>query len=37
MNTDLRISYPNSERVYMKGVIHRNIRVAMRRVITHNI
>ena len=36
MNTDLRISYPNSERVYMEGVIHRNIRVAMRRVITHN-
>lgn len=37
MNTDLRISYPNSERVYMEGAIHRNIRVAMRRVITHNI
>ena len=32
MNTDLRISYPNSERVYMEGVIHPNIRVAMRRV-----
>ncbi|MBO7312690.1 MAG: phosphomethylpyrimidine synthase ThiC, partial [Alistipes sp.] len=32
MKTDLRISYPESEKVYMEGAIHPDIRVAMRRV-----
>ena len=32
MKADLRISYPESEKVYMEGVIHPDIRVAMRRV-----
>ena len=32
MNTNLKISYPESEKVYMEGVIHPNLRVAMRRV-----
>ena len=32
MNTNLKISYPESEKVYMEGVIHSNLRVAMRRV-----
>ena len=32
MKTDLRISYPNSERVYVAGTIHPSVRVAMRVV-----
>ena len=29
---DLKISYPNSEKVYVSGSIYPNIRVAMRKV-----
>ena len=32
MKTDLKITYPGSERVYMNGIIHPNIRVGMRMV-----
>ena len=32
MKTNLKISYPASEKVYMEGAIHPDIRVAMRRV-----
>ena len=32
MKTDLKISYPESERVYLEGAIHPSVRVAMRRV-----
>ena len=32
MKTDLKITYPESERVYVGGAIHPDIRVAMRRV-----
>ena len=32
METNLKITYPESERVYMEGVLHPDIRVAMRRV-----
>ena len=37
MKTNLKISYLESEKVYMEGTIHPDIRVAMRRVITQNI
>ena len=33
MKTNLKISYPESERVYMEGVIHPNIRVALTSVL----
>ena len=32
MKTDLKISYPGSERVYIDGTIHSSVRVSMRRV-----
>ncbi|MBR0362808.1 MAG: hypothetical protein IIX38_03325, partial [Alistipes sp.] len=32
MKTDLKISYPESERVYLDGAIHPSVHVAMRRV-----
>ena len=32
MKTDLKISYPGSERVYIGGTIHPSVRVSMRRV-----
>jgi phosphomethylpyrimidine synthase len=32
MKTDLKISYPGSEKVYLEGAIYPDIRVAMRRV-----
>ena len=32
MKKEFKITYPESERVYMEGVIHPDIRVAMRRV-----
>ena len=32
MKSDLKISYPGSEKVYMKGAIHPSIRVGMRMV-----
>ena len=32
MKTDLKISYPGSERVYIGGTIHTSVRVSMRRV-----
>ena len=35
MKTDLKISYPGSEKVYLEGKIYPDIRVAMRRVIAH--
>ncbi len=32
MKTDLKISYPGSEKVYLEGAIYPDVRVAMRRV-----
>ncbi|MBR2618631.1 MAG: phosphomethylpyrimidine synthase, partial [Paludibacteraceae bacterium] len=32
MNTNLKISYPGSEKVYVQGVIHPYIKVGMRKV-----
>ena len=32
MKSDLKISYPNSEKAYMPGTIHPDVRVGMRRV-----
>ena len=32
MKTDLKISYPGSERIYIGGTIHPSVRVSMRRV-----
>lgn len=32
MNTNLKISYPSSEKVYVQGVIHPYIKVGMRKV-----
>lgn len=32
MNTNLKISYPGSEKVYVQGVIHPHIKVGMRKV-----
>lgn len=32
MKTDMRISYPSSEKVFMKGEIHPELRVAMRKI-----
>ena len=32
MNNNIRISYPSSEKVYLNGTIHPDIRVGMRRV-----
>ena len=32
MKSDLKISYPGSEKVYMNGVIHPSVRVGMRMV-----
>lgn len=32
MEDKIRISYPDSEKVYLKGSIHPDIRVAMRKI-----
>ena len=32
MNSNLKISYPGSEKVYMSGTIHPNVKVGMRVV-----
>ena len=32
MKLDLKISYPSSEKVYINGAIHPNVRVGMRKV-----
>ena len=32
MKSDLKITYPGSEKVYINGTIHPSIRVGMRKV-----
>ena len=32
MKTDLKISYPGSEKVYISGTIHPDVKVGMRKV-----
>ena len=32
MNNDMKISYPSSEKVYLKGQMFPDIRIAMRKV-----
>ena len=32
MNNNIKITYPSSEKVYMNGVIHPELKVGMRRV-----
>ena len=32
MNDNIRITYPASEKVYVQGNIHKDIKVALRRV-----
>ena len=32
MNEKIRIEFPNSDKVYMKGEIHPDIKVGMRKV-----
>lgn len=32
MKNDIKISYPDSEKIYMKGVKYPNLRVGMRRI-----
>lgn len=32
MNENIRITYPSSEKVYMRGTIHPELRVGMRKI-----
>ncbi|MCI7399410.1 MAG: phosphomethylpyrimidine synthase, partial [Prevotella sp.] len=32
MNNNIKITYPSSEKVYMNGVIHPELKVGMRKV-----
>jgi len=36
MHNTFSISYPNSEKIYVSGTLHKNIRVAMRKITLHN-